>query len=70
MYVSDGGRIEVIEKPDGFMVADNGRVFRRKIVNASLRPSRAVPPPAAAAKDWTFDCASHLRTDGLANPAT
>lgn len=24
MYVSDGGRIEVIEKPDGFMVADNG----------------------------------------------
>lgn len=24
MYVSDGGRIEVIEKPDGFMVTDNG----------------------------------------------
>lgn len=24
MYVSEGGRIEVTEKPDGFMVADNG----------------------------------------------
>ena len=24
MFVSDGGRMEVIEKPDGFMVADNG----------------------------------------------
>ena len=59
MYVSDGGRIEVIEKPDGFMVADNGP---------------GIPPryhrPRQRRRTGTFDCASHLRTYGLANPAT